>query len=133
MIDIIIKGTIAKKTDILSFAFDIMQYYLPRDKQCTIDIYFSNKLDEYYGLCMGDENEVEIEIAKINPVTGNRFTLNEMMLNLAHELVHAKQYLLGELPPDHGPKPIPPYRHQPWEREAYKSEEFLYNRYWKDL
>jgi len=133
LIDIIIKGTIAKRIDILSYAFDIMLHYLPHNKQCTIDIHFSNKIDGYYGVCMGDENDVEIEIAKINPVTGDKFTLNEMMLNLAHELVHAKQYLLGELPPDHGPKPIPPYRHQPWEREAYKSEEFLYNRYWKDL
>ena len=44
-----------------------------------------------------DKNEVEIELARQSG--RKKFTLDEMMLNLAHELVHAKQFLKGELHP----------------------------------
>ena len=60
------------------------------------------------------------------------------MRNLAHELVHAKQFIKGELHPtlnkwkkykkDYTKTP---YLKQPWEKEAYKLEEELFNKYWK--
>ena len=43
-------------------------------------------------LCTGNKKEVEIEIVKHK-------SMDVMMLILAHELVHAKQFLKGELSP----------------------------------
>ena len=62
-----------------------------------------------------------------------------MMLNLAHELVHAKQFIKGELHPtlykwkkfkkDYAKTP---YFKQPWEKEAYLMEDKIFNQFWKN-
>ena len=64
------------------------------------------------------------------------FTLEEMMLNLAHELVHAKQFITGDL---HSSLKVwkrkdytkTPYRKTPWEKEAYLLEDKLLNKFWR--
>jgi len=84
-------------------------------------------------LCLGDKNSVEIELAR---GSGNTtFTLKEMMVNLAHELVHAKQFIKGELHPslnrwkklDYSNTA---YSRQPWEKEAYLLEDKLVEKFW---
>jgi hypothetical protein len=59
-----------------------------------------------------------------------------MMLNLAHELVHAKQFIKGELHPNLNRwKSLDysntAYSRQPWEKEAYLLEDKLLETYWK--
>ena len=41
--------------------------------------------EDNYALCWGDKNEVEIELARTSGK--KKFTHDEMMLNLAHEIV----------------------------------------------
>ena len=57
------------------------------------------------------------------------------MQTLAHEMVHAKQYLRGELNgwtnSWKGRKPRNyKYENAPWEKEAYKLEMKLYENFW---
>jgi hypothetical protein len=63
--------------------------------------------------------------------------ISEMLRNLAHEMVHAKQYLKGELCVD-----VQSWKgirfesklgydydvNAPWEKEAYRKESFLYKK-----
>jgi hypothetical protein len=58
-----------------------------------------------------------------------------MMQTLAHEMVHAKQYIRGELNGYNqswkGRKPRNyKYENAPWEKEAYGREEELYQKCW---
>ena len=97
---------------------------------------FSTKLDsEAQVLCWGDKKtHVEISIARTSE--GETMTLESMMQTLAHEMVHAKQYLRGELcgytAAWKGRKPRNyKYENAPWEKEAYRLEEELFNICWK--
>ena len=78
-------------------------------------------------------NDINIKIANI--VFGQA-SVEEKMKTLAHELVHAKQYITGELQFDKW-KGTPeanylhlPYAETPWEEEAYRLQEYLYERFW---
>tara|TARA_R110002126_G_scaffold44448_2_gene126577 strand:+ start:533 stop:784 length:252 start_codon:yes stop_codon:yes gene_type:complete len=83
---------------------------------------------------MLDDDEILVEV--------NTNYMDDLASTLAHELVHAKQYIRREL---NGPmtrwkkKEIPygprggckiPYRRQPWEREAFNTEGKLKELYW---
>jgi hypothetical protein len=96
---------------------------------------FATKLDnEAQGLCWGDhKSHAEISIARTS--NGDAFTLEEMMQTLAHEMVHAKQYLRRELcgysMAWKGRKPRNyKYENAPWEKEAYRLEEELFKKHW---
>ena len=98
---------------------------------------FSTKLpDDAQGLCWGDyKSHAEISIART--CQGDAFTLEEMMQTLAHEMVHAKQYLRRELCGYSfawkGRKPRNyKYENAPWEKEAYGLEEELFNKHWSN-
>ena len=100
-----------------------------------IMVQFSTKLDgEAQGYCWGDyRSHAEISIARTS--FGVSFTLEEMMQTLAHEMVHAKQYLRRELygcPMSwKGAKPRKySYDNSPWEQEAYALEEQLFKKHW---
>jgi len=136
MLDIAIKGRIREKRRINTFVKSVMAYLSPRlRRDISIELNVINKCDgDAYALCWGDKNEVIIELARSS--RGHKFTLDEMMLNLAHELVHAKQFITGQLSPvrmkwktiDHAKTP---YSRQPWELEAYRKEEKLYKIFWE--
>lgn len=139
MIRVNIKGRIAKKKKIIEYIETALIGMMPRLRR-TVDIELSvlTECDEKnYALCWGDKNEVEIELARQSG--RKKFTLDEMMLNLAHELVHAKQFLKGELHPtlskwkkfkkDYANTP---YFKQPWEKEAYLMEDEIFKTYWID-
>ena len=95
-----ITGRIAKKKQIELFVYNVLQYLMPRLKrQVGIDISVVSKCDgNNSALCWGDKDGVEIEIARQS--FDYKFTLDEMMLNLSHELVHAKQFIKGDLHPN---------------------------------
>jgi len=138
MIRVNIQGRIAKKDHVITFVENALTGMMPRLRR-TIDIEI-NVLTECdnknYALCWGDREEVEIELARRSG--SKKFTLDEMMLNLAHELVHAKQFIRGELHPTlHKWKKFKkdyantPYFKQPWEKEAYLMEDKIFKQYWK--
>lgn len=136
MITISINGRIRNKKNVINYTLDILQELLPRVKRnVEIDINIVSKCEHnHYALCSGDKDGAEIELAR--GTNNTSFTIEEMMLNLAHELVHAKQFVKGEL---HNSLSIwkksdyskIPYSKTPWEKEAYLLEDKLYNKFWK--
>lgn len=130
------KGRIAQKKRIETYIQEVLRHYLPSVRR-IIDIHIevSNRLDEgCYGYCLGNRKNIEIELARGS--NDEDFDLDYMMLNLAHELIHAKQYLKGEIASTHyrwkGNKDYGhlTYSRWPWEREAYKNEERIYEDFW---
>ena len=111
---------INKCVDIASDILDI------NPNEIIVDIY-RDKSDDAIGYCSGDIEEVHIGINQ--DLRGN-----DWVEVLAHEMIHARQYLNGELE-DAGPLQMywhgnkfvlvkelfdhDAYRRTPWEREAY--------------
>tara|TARA_B100000963_G_scaffold238475_1_gene208527 strand:+ start:2924 stop:3352 length:429 start_codon:yes stop_codon:yes gene_type:complete len=138
MVRVNVYGRIAKKEKVKKYSELALSDLMPRlRRNVDIDIYVVTECDEKnYALCWGDKNEVEIELARKSG--SKKFTHDEMMLNLAHELVHAKQFIKGELHPTlHKWKKFKkdyaktPYFKQPWEKEAYLIEDKIFNKHWK--
>tara|TARA_B100000575_G_C22530722_1_gene342146 strand:+ start:71 stop:499 length:429 start_codon:yes stop_codon:yes gene_type:complete len=138
MVRVNVYGRIAKKEKVKKYSELALSDLMPRlRRNVDIDIYIVTECDEKnYALCWGDKNEVEIELARKSG--SKKFTHDEMMLNLAHELVHAKQFIKGELHPTlHKWKKFKkdyaktPYFKQPWEKEAYLIEDKIFNKHWK--
>ena len=138
MLRVTVNGRIAKKQKVKEYSEQALSELMPRlRRNVDIDIYIVTECDEKnYALCWGDKNEVEIELARKSG--SKKFTHDEMMLNLAHELVHAKQFIKGELHPTlHKWKKFKkdyaktPYFKQPWEKEAYLIEDKIFNKHWK--
>ena len=139
MVIVTVHGRIAKKDKVKEYSEQVLTDLMPRlRRNVHIDIYVITECDEKnYALCWGDKDEVEIELARKSGK--KKFTLDEMMLNLAHELVHAKQFIKGELHPtlckwkkfkkDYAKTP---YFKQPWEKEAYLMEDKIFNQFWKN-
>ena len=135
MMSVSITGRIAKKKQVETFIFDALIHLMPRLKRSIdIDVYVVTRCEnDHYALCLGDKNSAEIELARGSGDT--TFTLNEMMLNLAHELVHVKQFIKGELHPSLNTwKRLDytnvPYSRTPWEKEAYLLEDKLIEKFW---
>ena len=135
MMYISINGRIAKKKQVETFIFDVLEHLMPRLKRnVSIDVNIVTRCDkQHYALCLGDKNSAEIELAR---GSGDKtFTLEEMMLNLAHELVHAKQFIKGELHPNLNRwKSLDysniAYSRQPWEKEAFLLEDKIVEKFW---
>ena len=72
----------------------------------------------------------EIEIARTSE--GEKLQFFEQMITLAHEMIHIKQYMKGEMTDEpqavwHGRNhEKTPYGKQPWELEAHKMEHELF-------
>ena len=94
-------------------------------------IKFVNNL-EALGFCEGDRDYAEITIAKKCPITGRKLGFIEMMQTLAHEMVHARQFIRGQLDSAGGwvwkgrKAEGFEYENQPWEKEAYRLEKTLF-------
>ena len=139
MVIVTVHGRIAKKDKVKEYSEQVLTDLMPRlRRNVHIDIYVITECDEKnYALCWGDKDEVEIELGRKSGK--KKFTLDEMMLNLAHELVHAKQFIRGELHPtlykwkkfkkDYAKTPN---FKQPWEKEAYLMEDKIFNQFWKN-
>ena len=135
MMHLSITGRIQKKKAVETFIFNALKHLMPRlQRNVDIDVRIVTQCDnENYALCWGDKNSAEIELAR---GSGDiKFTLDEMVLNLAHELVHAKQFIKGELHPTLNKwKSLDyydvAYSRQPWEKEAYLLEDKLKRKYW---
>ena len=92
-----------------------------------LTIKFQSELDDSaQGLCEGDKDYADISIAK----KGQTFLVQ--MQALAHEMVHARQFLRGQLSQEGAWKwkgrnaDNYAYTNQPWEKEAYRLERELF-------
>jgi hypothetical protein len=105
---------------------------IDRFNQRSVTITFKNDIGGAEGLCEGDKDYADIQIAKKCPITGRKLGYIEMMKTLAHEMVHARQFLRGQLTCDGGfawkgrKADGFEYMNQPWEKEAYRLEDELF-------
>ena len=134
-IHVSIRGRIAQKRRIEEYIQKTIQYLMPRlRRNVTVDLQIVNVCEnDFYGLCWGDKSGSEIELPR--NAWGTAFTIDEMMRNLAHELVHTKQLLRGDLSRKQWWKDDPSYSNtgyakQPWEKEAYNLEDKIFQKYW---
>ncbi len=89
--------------------------------------------DESQGLCWGDLGAGFVSIQIARKSDGEKIPYETMMQTLAHEMVHAKQYLRGELSGyslEWKGKECTDdqYKTAPWEQEAYELEKKLYDK-----
>jgi hypothetical protein len=98
------------------YAFSMAQFVCQKfNISPTIEINFRRmSKDPNYGYCCDlEDNEYEIDIKRT-------LNMRNMLTTLAHELVHVKQYVLGEL--DQGTEDGLPYWDRPSEIEAHGRE-----------
>jgi len=124
MLHVYISGQIRNKRKVEEFCYDCLEHFfkgrLKRD--IDIDVRISKTLDgNVAGGCYGDYSHVVVEIAKGDNLREqfNPYEYKEIIVTLAHELVHAKQYIRKE-----------PTQNKESETEAYNLEYGLYDLYW---
>ena len=134
MQNLLVKGRVKNKLLVWTYALDVLKVLkLHRLRTRPIIIKFKNDIGGSLGLCEGDKQYAYLYIAKKCPITGRKFTFLELMRTMTHELVHARQFLRGELRAEGGwtwkgkPANNIEYDKQPWEREAYRLEEEIFN------
>lgn len=157
MITLIMAGRFPQKQRLENFASDVINHFFKRDRKenITIAIQMNTNLDGNdagycvdYGVYNHGKNGGKIRTIAIN-LSRNYidseedekfpYTVREIASTLAHELVHAKQYIRREL--THKSlteglcrikqgKSKMEYKDLPWEEEAYGLEEELVNLYW---
>lgn len=143
-----VKGTKSKKLiEYIERLYNELQLV---QTDAIVDVNIIKQLDwSAVACCSGDTDAVEIEIGRLDN-EGVKFSVEELMCNLAHEFIHAKQFTTGRLI-DHGCMVVEknttgekqtisvhewegelykdtPYMEQPWEIEAYAQEEALFER-----
>lgn len=137
-INVYMMGKIRQKDKLEDFACDVINHYFENEpnREWNVFIKFVRKLDAL-GYCEKSGNDIMIEILNVKDI-------KEVASTLAHELVHAKQYIKRQLDEDmsvwckqeipYGPRGgcKIPYRQQPWEREAFDDEAFLTDFYWEN-
>ena len=147
MITFGVEGFGNHKSMIEAYVLDMIGYLgMDDDSEADIEITLTDRCDgDAGGYCHGDDEQVEIELA--THVQDYKIPFERLMINLAHEMVHAKQLINGELA-DRGvvgvtntPEKIElsmkqiwkgkeyvdcPYWDQPWEKEAYSMEKEVF-------
>ena len=152
MFDITISGRIKQKKKVEQFVRDCLHHYFGNriKRRVDIDIDMVRELDQgqVAGYCHGDKDQVNIELARhwSKDTRSNRirheYTLEDLVCTLAHEVVHAKQFIRGEITQRNNKWKHKNYQfdcartnyyNQPWEIEAYKSEDMLVELYWNKV
>jgi len=125
MVHVQVIGKIKNKLLIERVSELLLENIIPTKIKRTVDVTINilTICDEQAGgYCWGDESEVEIEIARTS--NNHVYSREKILTNLTHELVHAKQFITGEMTS----KSI-----WTWESEAYGWEKRLYENYFKKL
>ena len=99
------------------------------------------KKEGCYGTCHFEDNEWRPREFMIELDGGPRRSLEMLLMTLAHEMIHLKQWARGEMQ-DYARKPAMrrwksktydvrkiDYADEPWEKEAYRLEEKLYKEF----
>lgn len=144
MFDVKITGKIPHKRYIKRYVNNILDHYFKGrvKRYVPITINVVETLGGDQGQCQGTRNYVIIDLATVIRGKKNRKRrpkLDQILETLAHELIHAKQFLRGEINQynliwrgSSGPydcKKVT-YRKTPWEKEAYSQEKELKITYW---
>tara|TARA_B110000908_G_scaffold63340_1_gene76989 strand:- start:1705 stop:2124 length:420 start_codon:yes stop_codon:yes gene_type:complete len=136
MAHLVLTGQIKNKKRVVEYANALAKELgLGRMWSKIIFIKFKTTLDdEVQGQCWGSRADGYAEVKIARKSGGEPLDYDEMMRTLAHEMVHAKQYLRGEINAAGGWKGKKPrnykYENQPWEKEAYSKEVGLYEKCW---
>lgn len=135
MIHVFLNGRLAKKQDVI-IASELLLNTHCSNCNATVDVnveILRNVDDNLAGYCWGDSEHVEIELARVS--NDYTYTRQELLLNLTHELVHAKQLINKQFEFKLQEDLIKntPYNKLPWEQEAYGLENSLYEEYFKRL
>ena len=145
MFYISIDGQIKNKNAVHNFVNDVLCHFFKNRMKRDIDVNVRiRKLlpDNDMGLCDGDADEVNIDLAKGYWNELGEYALydyDELIITLAHELTHAKQFIRGEMSPYDGVWRSNhtrvngnrmKYENRPWEKEAFENQEMLYETYW---
>tara|TARA_B100001564_G_C20635797_1_gene669651 strand:- start:362 stop:1213 length:852 start_codon:yes stop_codon:yes gene_type:complete len=137
-----IYGSSLNTPKVKRYVNDIMFYLMPfygEDKNIIIKetgCIKSKDTESGYALgnCVYDnENTVVINISEYNSMQRTKQSMDSKIKTLAHELVHAKQFLKGELNGEywHGKKyENLVWEDRPWEKEAVMLEKKLFNKHW---
>ena len=108
--------------------------------EALIEIEYVDELeDNHAGICIGDEKFVQITLSKNYSLEDGdkiKYCDQEIASNLAHELVHARQFINGEInSDDYVWKGVDyqaiEYAKTPWEIEAYQMEQVLVDLFWE--
>lgn len=111
---------------------------LPNYRSITVDIVFRNlSYRDYVGLCEWMDTNVRPREFEISVERG--FGKENVIKTVIHEMVHVKQYVKSELAEryKYGHQQLwkkqdysdAGYDDQPWEIEAYKLQDILYDEY----
>lgn len=140
MINIFFYGRWPQKARFERYSQDVLNHFFQNRLKRDVDVHLKMVTKQSnLGFCHGDRNEVYIDLCRNHENYEGIFTLDDIAKTLAHELVHAKQYLRGEIKPTdniwHKTGEVyddASYRQLPWEHEAYMMEDFLHTLYWKN-
>lgn len=136
MIHFKIQGRIKNKILVEQYIASILrELNIHRLRRPCIVIEFTSTLANHnLGSCVGDSDFAFVSVARFSE--NNPIAFSEQLQALAHELVHAKQYIRGELSYNTegdwrwknrnagGYR----YHNQPWEREANRLEKILFSK-----
>lgn len=152
-LNITIRGTVAKKRELTEYAHRVLNHFFKGKlrRVVNIDIHVCKEvIDEdgvsHGGVCWGDKSNVYIMISKglteyddVGHAEYGRYSFDDVVELLTHELTHAKQFIRGEINSSNaiwkgknGPidcKKVA-YPKQPWEKEAFYFETVLKKQYW---
>lgn len=137
-----ISGRLAQKHRFMTYTYKILDHFfgerLKRDVDINIDV-VTRLEGTVVGECDGDKETINITLARRDGK--KKLSVEDIARTLAHELVHAKQFLRGEMKTESEKWRYKsgfvkdcsnlPYREQPWEKEAFKLEPELFDLYWK--
>jgi len=117
------------------FAMDFFAHSLKFKKQneIIVDVLITkNKKFDYDGTCQYIDNYDNVHVFRIEVKAGSKMI--QVLETLAHEMVHMKQYMNGELSTNYDTAywngkpyrdPKQEYSELPWEKEAYRKESIL--------
>jgi hypothetical protein len=140
-----IEGTTSKK--LIAYIERVYDWLGLANYDAFYDVTFTSErlAGNAAGYCCGDEETIVIDIARYDDV--GRIPMKDMMINIAHELVHAEQIVSGRLINRgfqfsrkkeskgelvyawtwEGKRYVnTKYSEQPWEIEAYEMEKKIY-------
>tara|TARA_B110000977_G_scaffold105019_1_gene137038 strand:- start:345 stop:785 length:441 start_codon:yes stop_codon:yes gene_type:complete len=131
-----------------TFIDECIMALFPHDAHYDINISFKKYVDKdgtHAGFCMGDKIESAIDIATHWMYEDSEevaYQPHEIASNIAHELVHAKQFYKGQINMvdhvwKHNHETINcaglEYAETPWEVEAYAYEDILTDLLWENV
>lgn len=139
-------GRFPQQSRMEDFACDVINHFFPRDlkRNVYIGIEIQKNLEHnYQGTCVDYGINAGVRMIHVNLSRRNideeenfAYTAKEIATTLAHELVHVKQNIRGELSDRLLGALLKPsmtedyYLRLPWEAEAFHLQDFLVDMYW---